>query len=91
VNVWEKEYREVLNAREAQRRVREAEDAARSTRLTKTGKKRKVSERRDGPKDSARSAVEEVLVTTSRKINYQAMGVKTASNTMLFVRLIFVM
>ena len=73
-NVWESEYRAVLDAREAQRRVREAEEMAKSTRLTKSGKKRKVNERRDLPRESARKAVEDVLTQTSRKINYEAFG-----------------
>ena len=74
VNVWESEYRAVLDAREAQRKVREAEEQAKSSRLTKTGKKRKVNERRDLPRESARKAVEDVLTQTSRKINYEAFG-----------------
>lgn len=73
--VWEKEYRDVLNARAALRKIREEEELVRGSRLNKSGKKRKVTEKRDKLKDSARQAVEEVLVTTSRKINYKAIGV----------------
>jgi transcription factor IIIB subunit 2 len=73
-NVWEGEYREVLNAREALRKVREAEELAKSSRLTKAGKQRKVVEKRDNPKESVRHAVEDALQGTSRKINYEAMG-----------------
>lgn len=85
--MWEGEYRGVLDARAALRLVREAEELARGSRLTKRGKRRRGEqsadgeERREGAKDSARGAVENVLlVNSSRKINYEAMTVRASTS-----------